>query len=147
MASAKARMVARVATGTMVLGLMALGLAACSSSSKNVEPDANIFPKDYKLELMNTLQRELDDPTNIRDAFISEPFLTTASREQRYAVCVRSNSRDLNHTYTGSKDRIGFFYAGHLNQLIDATPEQCGKVAYKPWPELQKICFSDKGCK
>lgn len=141
MASGKARIIAGVAAG-----MMALAMAACSST-KDREPDANIYPKDYKAELMITLQRDLDDPTNIRDAFISDPFLTTASREQRYAVCVRSNSRDLNHTYTGSKDRIGFFYAGHLNQLIDATPEQCGKVAYKPWPELQNICFSNKGCK
>ncbi|MCW5693594.1 MAG: hypothetical protein KIT48_14635 [Pseudolabrys sp.] len=128
-------------------GLLALGLAACSSSSKNAEPDANILPKDYKTEIMYTLQKELEDPTNIRDAFISEPFLTQASREQRYAVCVRSNSRNINREYTGIKDRIGYFYAGHLNQLIAATPEQCGKVAYKPWPELTKICFSEKGCK
>ncbi|MBS0533880.1 MAG: hypothetical protein JSR72_07465 [Proteobacteria bacterium] len=127
-------------------GMLALAMAACSSS-KNAEPDANIYPKNYKLELMNTLQRELDDPTNIRDAYITDPFLTTASREQRYAVCVRSNSRDLNHNYTGAKDRIGYFYAGSLNQLVAATPEQCGKAAYKPWPELQSICFSDKGCK
>jgi hypothetical protein len=142
MASEKARILAVVAAG-----MMALAMAACSSSSKDAEPDANIFPKDYKLELMNTLQRELEDPTNIRDAFISEPFLTTASREQRYAVCVRSNSRNINRTYTGAKDRIGYFYAGHLNQLIEATADQCAKVAYKPWPELQNICFSEKGCK
>jgi hypothetical protein len=142
MASEKARILAVVAAG-----MMALAMAACSFSSKDAEPDANIFPKDYKLELMNTLQRELEDPTNIRDAFISEPFLTTASREQRYAVCVRSNSRNINRTYTGAKDRIGYFYAGHLNQLIEATADQCAKVAYKPWPELQNICFSEKGCK
>ena len=142
MGSGHSRVLAGVATG-----LVALGLAACSSSSKNAEPDPNIFPKDYKTEIMYTLQRDLDDPTNIRDAFVSEPFLTQASREQRYAVCVRSNSRNINREYTGIKDRIGYFYAGHLNQLIEATPEQCGKVAYKPWPELTKICFSEKGCK
>ena len=142
MGSGHSRIVAGVAAG-----ICALGLAACSTSSKNAEPDPNIFPKDYKLELMNELQRTLDDPTNIRDAYVTEPFLTQASREQRYAVCVRSNSRNINREYTGSKDRIGYFYAGHLNQLIEATPEQCGKAAYKPWPELQKICFSEKGCK
>lgn len=124
------------------------GLAACSGDGKkNAEPDPNLFPKDYKTEIIYTLQKELDDPTNIRDAFITEPFLTQGSREQRYAVCVRSNSRNMNREYTGIKDRIGFFYGGHLTQLIDAKPEQCGKAAYKPWPELQTICFSDKGCK
>ena len=140
MGSGKTRVLAVAA------GMIALAMAACSSS-KDAEPDPNIVPKDYKLELMNELQRTLDDPTNIRDAFVSEPFLTTASREQRYAVCVRSNSRDINRAYTGSKERIGYFYAGHLNQLIEATADQCAKVAYKPWPELQNICFSEKGCK
>jgi hypothetical protein len=127
---------------------VALALAACSGDGKkNDEPDPNVFPKNYKAEILITLQRELDDPTNVRDAFITEPFLVQASRDQRYAVCVRSNSRNLNREYTGIKDRIGYFYGGHLNQLIDATPEQCGKAAYQPWPDLLNVCFSDKGCK
>jgi len=138
----------RVGRTAPAMMLLVAGLAACSGSSKKSdEPDPNLFPANYKAQLMIELQRDLDDPTNIRDAFITEPFLTQGSREQRYAVCVRSNSRNLNHEYTGIKDRIGFFYGGHLNQLIEATPEQCGKAAYKPWPELQNICFSDKGCK
>lgn len=136
----------RVAIG-MAAGLLVLMAAGCSSSNPNAEPDPNILPKDYKLELMNEMQRALEDPTNVRDAAITEPFLTQASREQRYAVCVRSNSRNINRDYTGVKERIGYFYAGHLNQLIEATSEQCAKAVYKPWPELQKICFSDKGCK
>jgi len=140
--------IVRIGRTAPAMALLLVALAACSGSGKkNDEPDPNLFPKNYKAELMITLQRELDDPTNIRDAFITEPFLTQGSREQRYAVCVRSNSRNLNRDYTGVKDRIGYFYGGHLNQLIEATPEQCGKAAYKPWPELQNICFSDKGCK
>lgn len=135
-------------TFAVALGLLLMGLAACSGDGKkNAEPDPNLFPKDYKTEIIYTLQKDLDDPTNIRDAFITEPFLTQGGREQRYAVCVRSNSRNMNRDYTGIKDRIAYFYGGHLNQLIEATPEQCGKAAYKPWPELQTICFSEKGCK
>jgi hypothetical protein len=136
----------RTSRTATVLALLLVALGACSYDP-NKEPDPNVFPKNYKAEIMVTLQRELDDPTNIRDAFITEPFLLQASRDQRYVVCVRSNSRNLNRDYTGIKDRIGYFYGGHLNQLIDATPEQCGKAAYKPWPELEKVCFSDKGCK
>jgi hypothetical protein len=86
----------------------------------------------------------LEDPTNIRDAFISEPALRQAGKEERYVVCVRSDSRNANRNYTGSKDRIGYFYAGHLNQLIDATKEQCGNAAYKPFPELEKLCQAKK---
>ena len=43
------------------------------------------------------------------------------------------------------KERIAYFYAGHLNQLVVATPEQCAGVAYKPWPELEKYCLA-KNC-
>ena len=46
------------------------------------------------------------------------------------------------HHYTGSKDRIAYFYGGHLNQLVEATKEQCGNAAYKPFPELEKLCLA-----
>lgn len=135
----------RAAGTTTLLAALVAGLAACTGANK--EPEANVFPKNYKAEILITLQRELDDPTNIKDGYITEPFLMQASRDQRYAVCVRSNSRNINREYTGIKDRIAYFYGGHLNQLIEATPEQCGKAAYQPWPELYKICFSNTECK
>ena len=135
------------------LGLLAalglafgLALAACSSSSKieNVEP--NIFPAKYKDEIIATLTPVLSDPTNLRDTFITEPTLTATpgSKDQRYTVCVRYNARDPNHRYMGITDRIGYFYGGHLNQLIEANKDQCGKAAYKPFPELGKLCLGTK---
>jgi hypothetical protein len=57
---------------------------------------------------------------------------------------VRSDSRNANKEYMGSKDRIGFFYGGRLNQLVEATKEQCGNAAYKPFPELEKLCQARK---
>ena len=42
----------------------------------------------------------------------------------------------------GSKDRIAYFFGGHLNQLIEASTEQCGNAAYKPFPELEKLCLA-----
>lgn len=122
--------------------VLALALAACSSDSKkNAEPEPNILPTNYKQEIIDTLSRTLDDPTNVREAFISEPVLRPAGKEERYTVCVRANSRNLMRNYAGAKDRIGYFYAGHLNQLIEATKEQCAKAAYKPFPELEKLCL------
>jgi hypothetical protein len=127
----------------------ALALAACSAGGdyfgkpKEVEP--NIFPKEYKKQITDTMTRLLDDPTNVRDAYISDPVLTTVGKDQRYTLCVRSNSRDQAHNYIGSKDRIAYFYGGLLNQLVDATPEQCAKAAYKPFPELEKLCLG-KSC-
>jgi hypothetical protein len=131
-------------TAVFLAFVLALSLTDCSSSSKEPEENPNLFPADYKNEILNTLTNTLEDPTNIRDAYITDPTLRAAGNEQRYVVCIRSDSRNANKHYTGSKDRIGYFYGGHLNQLIDATKEQCGNAAYKPFPELEKLCQAKK---
>ena len=129
----------------LLSGLVALALAACSSDSKkNAEPEPNIFPTNYKNEILDTLPRVLDDPTNVRDAYITEPVLRSTGKDQRYVVCVRANARDINRQYAGSKDRIAYFFGGHINQLVEATKEQCGNASYKPFPELEKLCLGNK---
>ena len=125
--------------------LSALALAACSTN-KEKPVDPNLFPTDYKKEILNTLKQTLTVNTNVRDAFISDPVLMQVGKEQRYTVCVRANSRNIEGVYTGAKDRIAYFYAGTLNQLVDAKPEQCANAAYKPFPELENICQA-KECK
>ncbi len=127
-----------------LLCVFAVALAGCSSSGKAPEEDPNVFPASYKDEISNTLTNLLDDPTNIRGAFISDPVLRTIGKDQRYTVCVRFDSRDANKQYIGTKDRIAFFYGGHLNQLVEASKEQCGAAAYKPFPELEKLCQARK---
>lgn len=135
-------MASKSATPILFFALTA-ALAACTSAGKNdVEP--NIFPTNYKQEILDTMMRSLADPTNVRDAFITEPVLRGAAKDQRYTVCVRSNSRNANRQYLGSVDRIGYFYGGHLNQLVEATREQCGNAPYKPFPELEALCLARK---
>jgi hypothetical protein len=133
----------RTAASLCLLAALVMGLAACSSDSTK-EPDPNIVPTNAKQEILKTLMKALADPTNVRDAYMSDPVLTSTGREQRYAACVRYNARDGSRRYTGSTDRIGFFYSGHLNQLVEATKEQCGNAAYKPFPELEKLCQATK---
>ena len=137
-------MAGRTAT-LCLLSAIVLGAAACSSSSSKQSGESpNAFPADYKNEILLTMTSTLDDPTNVRDAYITEPMLRRAGNEERYIVCVRSDSRKANKHYTGSKDRIGYFYAGHLTQLVEASKEQCGSAAYKPFPELEKLCQAKK---
>lgn len=119
-----------------------MALAACTTKTPEIDP--NMFPAGYKKEILDTLTQTLDDPTNVRDAFISDPVLAPIEKEQRYTACVRFNARNSRKQYVGSKDRIGYFYGGHLNQLVEATPEQCGNAAYKPFPELEKFCLGQK---
>lgn len=133
----------RLTLGSLAIAAAALG--ACSSTSSAPEPNPNIFPTQYRNEIMTTLTTELDDPTAIRQASITDPILRQAGQEQRYVVCMRFDSRDQQRHYLGMKERIAYFYAGHLNQLVVATPEQCAGVAYKPWPELEKYCLA-KNC-
>lgn len=135
----------KIAASACLLSALAIGLIGCSGSgSKQPEESPNVLPVDYKNEILLTMTNTLEDPTNIRGAFISEPVLRSAGKDERYVVCVRSDSRNANKNYTGSKDRIGYFYAGHLNQLVDASKEQCGNAAYKPFPELEKLCLAKK---
>ena len=126
-----------------LMAIFATALAACADDKKKVE-EPNIFPANYKNEILDTMMKSLADPTNVREAFITEPVLAQAIREQRYVVCLRYNARNENRHYEGSKDRIAYFFGGHLNKLIDATKEQCGKAAYKPFPELEKLCQAKK---
>ena len=134
----------RCAAKLCLLSALAVSLLACSSDKKQAEENPNVFPSDYKNEILTTLTSSLDDPTNIRSAYITDPFIRPAGKEERYVVCVRSDSRNVARHYTGITDRIGYFYNGHLNQLVDATKEQCGNIAYKPFPELEKLCQAKK---
>ena len=135
----------KIAPSTCLFLALAVNLIGCSGSgSKQAEENPNVFPTDYKNEILFTMTNTLEDPTNIRGAFISEPVLRQAGKDERYVVCVRSDSRNANRHYTGSTDRIGYFYAGHLNQLVEATKEQCGNAAYRPFPELEKLCLAKK---
>ncbi|HEY2758827.1 MAG TPA: hypothetical protein VGJ01_24220 [Pseudolabrys sp.] len=135
------------AVSLCTLSMLAVALAACSGDSKKVDNvDPNLFPSDYKREIFTTLTKKLDDPTGVRDSGITEPMLRQAGQEQRYIVCVRANSRNATRLYTGVKERVAYFYAGHLNQLIEATQGQCANVVYQPWPELEKYCLAAKSC-
>lgn len=134
----------RCAAKLCLLSALAVSLLACSSDKRQAEENPNVFPSDYKNEILTTLTSSLDDPTNIRSAYITDPFIRPAGKEERYVVCVRSDSRNVARHYTGITDRIGYFYNGHLNQLVDATKEQCGNIAYKPFPELEKLCQAKK---
>ena len=121
----------------------ALALAALRvGQQEGPEPEPNIFPTNYKQEILDTLTRVLDDPTNVRDAFITEPALRTVNKEQRYTVCVRYNAATQTANTSAARTASPISIGGHLNQLVEATKEQCGKAAYKPFPELEKLCLA-----
>jgi len=129
---------------TGALTVAALALAACTGATPNAAIEPNIAPTEYERETLNTLRSTLENPANVREASISAPALRPVGQEQRYSICVRFNARDAANQYMGLKEHIGWFYAGHLNQLIEAAPGQCVGAAYRPWPALEQLCQAAK---
>ena len=127
---------------------LALIMGACSSSSSvsslwSATPppeEPNKFPASYTQEIVATMPNLLANPANVRDGGITDPVLRPAGQEERYAACVRTNSRDSDGKYKGPEYRLAWFYGGHLNQLIEAKPGECDKAPFKPFPEVEKMC-------
>lgn len=122
---------------------MALALVGCQDYvNKFVEPpiEPNVLPTNYMPRILDTLRVELEDPTGIREAYIADPVLRKNGNDMRYVVCLRYNARDSAGRYKGSRDRAAFYFNGQLTQITDAPPELCVNAAYRPFPELQKLC-------
>jgi hypothetical protein len=128
----------------VMIAAAALALAACTGP-KEVEPEPNVLPANYRQEIVDTMTRVLEDPTNVKDAFVTDPMLTVApgGRDPRYIVCIKYNPR-VGRQYAGSRERLATFFNGRLNQLVETGLEQCAKAAYKPFPELEKVCLAKK---
>jgi hypothetical protein len=129
-----------------VLPLVVVLLSGCGGvkdwpyNQPVVRGEANIYPDNYRSDILAFLRTYLNDPTQIRGASISEPALKPgAAAESRYAVCVRFNARKAGGAYEGSKDRLVYFLAGRLDTMIDAKRDQCAGAAYQPFPELERL--------
>jgi hypothetical protein len=144
------RLVSPPRAAIVLIAGAALALAGCGGvelSGWNVfeksndawKVDPNKYPIQYKDTLLKFLRTDLSDPTNIRGAFITDPTLTPFGNENRYAVCLRYNARNPDGQYAGSKDMIAIFYATQINQIRDATKEECGAAVYRPFPELEAL--------
>jgi hypothetical protein len=133
---------ARAALLATVLVFAALMFSGCSlfgGKSDGPPVEVNVLPPNYRANLLDFMQKNLTDPLGVRDAYISEPRLQPIGTESRFAVCVRYNAKDGFGQYVGSRDHIAIYFNGKLNQLVPATPEQCGNAAYQRFPELEAL--------
>src|SRR4051812_2358610 len=76
-----------------------LVLAGCNSDWLNVRDratEANTRPPapSYKADIVAFMRSYLNDPTGVREAFISEPALRTLESADRYTVCLRYTVRN-----------------------------------------------------
>jgi hypothetical protein len=120
-----------------MVALVAITVGGCANNQ--VKPvDENIYPADYRTQIVDRLRLLLDNPNNILDAYVAEPVLKTPQGTPRYIACVRFNAKDRSGNYRGSKDMAAYFFAGKINQVVDASAELCGGAFFQPFPELQR---------
>lgn len=126
--------------------LLAAALAACSGRegrpgeiAARADDAANAYPADYKSDILAMLRVYLNDPTHVRDAGVSEPFLQAVGGRNRYAVCVRLSARKSSGEYAAAKQHVAYFLHGRLDQMVEANREQCEEASYQPFPEAERL--------
>ena len=129
----------------LILGLL-LALAGCASGERDYSgPETtlggvsvNVFPENYRAEILAYQRSYLNDPAGIRSAAISQPGLRKIGGVERYVACVRFNAKAAGGAYTGVRDHLAIFLAGKLDQMA-VTREECKDAAYGPFPELEGL--------
>lgn len=134
----------------LATGVATLLLAGCASDNLEPSPaelrarwDAqNINPVNYKGDLLAFMKTYLNDPSNVRAAAVSAPFLKPVGPGDRYVVCVRYNARNTDGRYMGSKDGAAVYVSAKLDRFVDVpreVRELCKDAAFAPFPELEKL--------
>ena len=122
---------------------LALVLAGCSSdwmlAQQRAEQANTTPPVNYRDDIVAFMRIYLNDPTGVRDAFVSEPALRTLDSVNRYTVCLRYNARHSNGKYAGSKDSLVLFRVGRLDRIVDDARGQCKNAAYQPFHALERL--------
>jgi hypothetical protein len=139
---------ARILNGALraLLPALALMLAGCTSYQKGLleaharnEAANKAVPLNYRGDIVSFMRTYLNDPTQVRAAFVSEPALRTLDHSDRYTVCLRYNARKSDGQYAGSKDSLVLFREGRLDRIVDNARERCKDAAYQPFPELERM--------
>lgn len=139
-------------------------LAACSSSRDEpsraeleaIRAAQNVFPANYKAEIMAFLRNYLNDPTGIRNAAVSQPQVKELPTGARYVACLRYDAKKANGQYAGSRTALVVFISGKLDRFVEPQPgretrdgssagegaevrEACKDAVLAPFPELQRL--------
>ena len=136
--------------GAAVVALICVGLlGGCATPDLGPTPAElkarweaqNVYPQNYKADLIAFLRTYLNDPTHVRDAGVTQPALKRAGPGDRYVACVRYNSRDDRGKYTGVKDAAAIYVFGKLDRFLDGKEALplCKDAAYAPFPELARL--------
>jgi hypothetical protein len=140
------------------LMLLAVAAAGCANryeveQERKLLESQNIKPENFKPDLLAFLRTYLNNPEGVRDAGLSEPQKLNIVETERYAACLRYNSKDSAGRYTGLSNHLTVFISGKFDRLIELGPvtrgagegalqplrEYCNKASYQPFPELERL--------
>ena len=124
--------------------VLSLAMAGCSSdweaSRDRAAAEVRAVPgPGYKTDVLALMRAYLNDPTGVRDAFISAPALKPVENAERYVSCLRYTARKGGGQYAPSKDSLIIFREGRVDHIVDNAKEVCKEAAYEPFPELERL--------
>lgn len=125
-----------------VILLLSVGftLGACGHDIVPASEDGlNIFPTNYKSNILAAMHAYLNNPTGIRDAAISEPVLKPSGSVTRYIACLRFTAKKNASEYGSPREIAAVFMGGRLDRFVDLPKTECGGVTYAAFPELQNL--------
>ena len=127
-----------------------LAVGGCASDDVGPSPaelraewDAqNVYPQNFKTDLLDFLRTYLNDPSNVRNGGVSQPVLMDVGPGKRYVVCVRYDARDAQGHYGETKIGAATYVSGKLDRFIDAklqVKRMCKDAVFASFPELAKL--------
>jgi hypothetical protein len=129
--------------GLLIAATLALGACAghLGAAGSDDDSELNVYPENYKADILAGMHAYLNDPTGIRDAAISQPMLKSIASGTRYVVCLRFDGKQDNGMYAGDKQIAAAFRAGRFDDFLDTTASRvpCSGVTYAPFPELEQL--------
>ena len=140
--------------GATVVALICVGLlGGCATPDLGPTPAElkarweaqNVYPQNYKADLIAFLRTYLNDPTHVRNPSVSAPQLKLLSpndRGERYVTCVRFTARNTDGKYNPPKEGAATFVSGKLDRFLDSPREAhefCKDAVFAPFFELEKL--------
>jgi len=123
---------------SLVFALPFVLLGGCAHS-RHTDDEINVYPANYKADILAAMHAYLNDPTGIRDPAIAEPALKSIGGITRYVVCLRFNAKQSATVYAGTRETAAVFVVGRFDRFAEGVHEQCTGSTYVPFPELGKL--------
>jgi hypothetical protein len=116
-----------------------LALGACGHDLVPDGDEINVYPTNYKLDILAAMHAYLKNPTGIRDATISEPAIKSSGTVNRYVACLRFTPKKNVSEYGAIREIAAVFMAGRLDRFVDLPKTECTGATYAAFPELQNL--------